>query len=101
MSIAGIGRSIRPPLGGPCPCVFQANNNGCLHFREHMALLWRAEHRTTPAINMALLRRAEENGQTPAPSIGPKGNGETREKAESFIKRYNRQGDQTPNAARR
>ena len=55
MFIAGIGSSVRPPLGGPCPSVFQANNNGCLHFKEHMALLRRAEHPTTRAINMALL----------------------------------------------
>ena len=42
MFIAGIGSSIRPPLGGPCPSVFQANNNGCLHLEEHMTLLPRA-----------------------------------------------------------
>ena len=39
MFIAGIGSSIRPP---PCPSVLQVNNNGCLHLKEHMALLRRA-----------------------------------------------------------
>ena len=41
MFIAGIGRNVRPPLGGPCPSLFQANNNAWLHFREHMALVRR------------------------------------------------------------
>ena len=54
----------RPPSGGPCLSVFQANNKGGLHFREHMAFLRRAERPTTRTINMTLLRRGGRNGQT-------------------------------------
>ena len=36
----------------------------CIYFREHMALLRRAEGPATRAINMTLLRRGGRNGQT-------------------------------------
>ncbi len=42
MFIARIGRNIRPPLGGPCRSVFQANNKAASLSGEHMALLRRA-----------------------------------------------------------
>ena len=67
MFIAAIGRGIRPPLGGPCPSVFQTNNKAASISENHMALLRRAERPTKRTINMTLLRRGGRNGQTPVP----------------------------------
>ena len=66
MFIARIGRNIRPPLGGPCPSVLQANKKaGSISENTWPALLRRAERPTTRTINMTLLRRGGRSGQTP------------------------------------
>ncbi len=66
MFIARIGRNIRPPLGGPCPSVLQANKKAdSISENTWPALLRRAERPTTRTINMTLLRRGGRSGQTP------------------------------------
>ena len=52
------GRPRHPPSVRRAMSICVSNERqSCLHFREHMALLRRAERPTTRTINITLLRR--------------------------------------------
>ena len=67
--MAGVGRSVRPPLGGPCLFAFHGNNKPTSIFRITWPSYGGRMLRPILAINMTLLRRGGRNGQTPDPAV--------------------------------